>query len=157
MNAFLKLIDEQHILTQVNVSSKKALFELIANHICGFHPALADEHLVCALMQRERLGSTCIGHGIAIPHCRLTDTTQSIVGVFTLATPIHYNDDEELVDIVALLLVPESGTNEHLELLSDIAGTLDSARVRQQLRSAPTALEALASLQYMPSLLKSGT
>ena len=157
MNRFSQLIDEQHILTDIDVTSKKALFELIANHICSLHPALADEHLVCALSQRERLGSTNIGHGIAIPHCRLTDTEQSILGVFTLATPIHYNDDEDVIDIVALLLVPESATDEHLKLLSEIAGTLNSAEVRDQVRASKTPADVIDALQYKPRLLKSGT
>lgn len=156
MNTFLQLIDEQHIITQINVTSKKALFELIARHICSLHPALADEHLIYALSQRERLGTTSIGHGIAIPHCRLTDTTHSILGIFTLATPIHYNYDQDIIDIVAVLLVPESATDEHIELLSDIVHILSSANVRAQLRAAKTPRDAIQILQYQPALLRSG-
>jgi len=147
MDDFIALLDQNHIVTGINVSSKKALFELVATHISNLHPGLADEELVCTLMQRERLGSTCIGEGIAVPHCRLADNKKSIVGLFTLASPIIYNDDDEMVDIIAVLLVPENATDIHLHLLSQIASSMQTKAVRTALRQSNTSEQVMVALQ----------
>lgn len=150
MNDFLELIDEQHIETGLKVSSKKALFEHISKLVCSIHPSLADEDLVCALMQREKLGSTSIGNGIAIPHCRLIHCTKSILGLFTLQEPIIYNDDNHEVDLIALLLVPESANDEHVDLLSEFAKRLSQTHVQSELRQAQSSTQALAALLRQP-------
>lgn len=151
MTNFLQLIDEQHVKTNLQVSSKKALFENISKHVCTLHPSLADEDLVCALMQREKLGTTSIGAGIAIPHCRLIHCTRSILGLFTLEQPIIYNDDNHEVDLIALLLVPESEHEEHLQLLSEFAQRLGTPQTQEDLRLAHTSSQALAALLRQPS------
>lgn len=151
MSEFLDLIDEHHTATSVAVTSKKALFEFIARHIAKIHPSLADEQLISALNQRERLGSTYIGEGIAVPHCRLDRNGKSIVGIFTLARPIIYNDDET-VDIVALLLAPESASDEHLTLLSQIAKLLNQPQIRKNLRRAKSGRDIIKALNEEQSL-----
>lgn len=153
MKQFLQLIDEHHIQTKLHISSKKALFEHIAKHVSELHPSLADEELVCALMQREKLGTTCIGQGIAIPHCRLNHCHKSILGLFTLAEPIIYNDDNQEADIIALLLVPESANEEHLVLLSEFAQHLHDPHVRAALRSVTSSQEALNVLMSTPTTM----
>ncbi len=153
MTDVLNLIDKDHIETQITISSKKALFAHMSEHICKLHPCLADEELIYALAQRERLGSTAIGDGIAIPHCRLPHNGKCILSLYTLSEPISYNDDNDLVDIVALLLVPEDATDVHIGLLSQIAHLLYSKELRNKLKTASTSSDALNVLveQITPS------
>ena len=154
-NDVLNLIDKDHIQTQISISSKKALFAHMSEHICQLHPCLADEELIYALAQRERLGSTCIGEGIAIPHCRLPHNGKCILSLYTLAEPLSYNDDNETVDIVALLLVPEDATDTHIELLSQLAHLLFKPELRSELKSAKSNSDAFRALfQDAPVILE---
>ena len=90
-----------------------------------------------------KLGSTGFGNGIAIPHCRLSGCQSPISAVLHLDAPVDFDAlDGAPVDLLFVLLVPEAATEEHLELLRQIAAMLDRADVRDRLRSAPTA-EAL--------------
>ena len=89
-------------------------------------------------MAREKLGSTGFGDGIAIPHCRLIGCTAPISAVLHLETAVDFDAiDGEPVDLLFVLLVPEEATDEHLELLRQIAGIFEQDDVRERLRNAP--------------------
>ncbi|WP_455923542.1 PTS IIA-like nitrogen regulatory protein PtsN [Pseudomonas putida] len=143
------MIRLEHILTPgrslVNVpgGSKKKVLEHIANLIAREVPGLEMQVVFDSLIAREKLGSTGFGNGIAIPHCRLAGCTTPISALLHLENKIDYDAiDGAPVDLVFVLLVPQEATNEHLALLSQIAGMLDRADVRERLRSAPSS-EAL--------------
>ena len=99
-----------------------------------------------SLLARERLGSTGLGHGVAIPHGRIKGMKAPMAAVFQLADPIGFDaPDEQPVVLLIFLLVPEAATQKHLEILSEIAELLSDAALREQIKSSTdaTALHAL--------------
>jgi len=107
--------------------------------------ALADAGIACrdivqAAMERERLGSTGVGTGVALPHARL-DGIERVHAVFArLETPLDYDSiDERPVDLVALLIAPSEAGGAHLRALAKVSRTLRRADMRQRLRAAPNA------------------
>jgi PTS system nitrogen regulatory IIA component len=87
-----------------------------------------------SLFSRERLGSTGLGHGVAIPHGRIKGLKAPLAGVFQLAQPIGFDaPDDKAVNLLIFLLVPEAATQKHLEILSEIAELLSDATLRDQM------------------------
>ncbi|HBO5355957.1 TPA: PTS IIA-like nitrogen regulatory protein PtsN [Pseudomonas aeruginosa] len=130
-------------LVNVPGGSKKRVLEQIANLVARELPEFDAQTIFENLVAREKLGSTGFGNGIAIPHCRLSGCQSPISAVLHLDAPVDFDAlDGAPVDLLFVLLVPEAATEEHLELLRQIAAMLDRADVRDRLRSAPTA-EAL--------------
>ena len=137
------MIRLEHILTPgrslVNVpgGSKKRVLELIAKRVAHDLGDLDQQDIFDSLIAREKLGSTGFGNGIAIPHCRLTGCKAPISAVLHLEEAIDFDAiDGAPVDLLFVLLVPEEATDEHLELLRQIASMLDRAEVRSRLRQA---------------------
>jgi len=91
------------------------------------------------LRERERLASTAIGHGVAIPHARIADIDESRCAFLRLAQPVDFNTvDGEPVDLVLALAVPTHHVQQHLELLAELAETFADTAYRDDLRAAPT-------------------
>ncbi len=125
-------------LVNVPGGSKKRVLEQIAKLVARDLPDLDNQDIFESLVSREKLGSTGFGNGIAIPHCRLTGCTAPISAVLRLDAPIDFDAiDGAPVDLLFVLLVPEAATDEHLELLRQIASMLDRSDVRERLRQAP--------------------
>jgi nitrogen PTS system EIIA component len=140
--ALTDLVVPQAVVPSLRVSNKKqALQELAARAaaICGRN----DREVLEVLMQRERLGSTGIGNGIAIPHGKLA-RLERLFGVFArLERPIDFEAlDGQPVDLVFLLLAPEGAGADHLKTLARVARLLRNPEVAQQLRQSRDA-EAL--------------
>ena len=130
------------VLFKHQCSSKKRLLETIASHLCDHNTNLDPSNVFSALIARERLGSTGLGKGIAIPHCRIADCTETIGVLVTLATPIDFNAvDSELVDIIFVLVVPEDGHKDHLQTLATIAETFSDKDCLQRMRKSMNAQE----------------
>ncbi|KES21736.1 MULTISPECIES: PTS IIA-like nitrogen regulatory protein PtsN [Pseudomonas] len=124
-------------LVNVPGGSKKRVLEQIANLVVKDLPGLDAQDIFESLVARERLGSTGFGNGIAIPHCRLTGCKAPISAILHLDAPVDFDAlDGAPVDLVFVLLVPEAATEEHLELLRQIASMLDRSEVRERLRRA---------------------
>lgn len=129
------LIAREAVLPLLKVANKKqALGELSerAAHACG----LPAREIFDALLQRERLGSTGIGTGVAIPHGKL-DKVERITGVFArLEKPIDFESlDGEPVDLILLLIAPQSAGADHLKALARAARLLRSPTVTARLRA----------------------
>jgi len=122
-------------LCQAPASSKKRVLESIAERIHFQDETLSETDIFNNLVSRERLGSTGIGQGIAIPHCRL-DGLDRVIGVLmTLSEPVDFDAiDNQPVDLVFALVVPKEATSEHLELLSQLAEKFNNDAFCQQLR-----------------------
>ena len=122
-------------LCQVPASSKKRVLENIAERIHFQDQTLSETDIFNSLVSRERLGSTGIGQGIAIPHCRL-DGLDRVIGVLmTLAEPVDFDAiDNQPVDLTFALVVPKEATSEHLELLSQLAEKFNDGAFCQRLR-----------------------
>lgn len=117
--------------------SKRGALELLAQIIAQDIPDIDADDLFRRFLARERLGSTGIGHGIAIPHCRINSSIGAVGALITLTQPIEFDSiDAEPVDILFAMLVPEEAHDEHLKNLAALAGALTRGEFRQRLRAA---------------------
>ena len=132
-------------LSDQSLLSKKRVFERAAEAMGG-SLNLSSETIYRALLAREKLGSTAIGEGIAIPHCRINDCAVPAGCLVTLQEPIDFGSaDGQDVDIIFVLLVPEEATEVHLKLLAAVARSFSHAEVRDRVRQTqdPEALKQL--------------
>ena len=132
-------------LSKQSLLSKKRVFERAAEAM-GAALNLSSETIYRALLAREKLGSTAIGEGIAIPHCRINECSEAAGCLVTLQEPIDYGSaDGQDVDIIFVLLVPEEATEAHLKLLGALARSFSNAEVRDRVRQTqdPEALKQL--------------
>jgi len=132
------LLSPDRVFIDPNISSKKKLLEFIANTVteqCG----LTQSKLFNSLLDRERLGSTGLGNGFAVPHARLADLKETF-GVFVkLAKPINFDaPDKELVDLIFCIIIPEHATDEHLQILASLAKTFSQPSIREDMRAVTT-------------------
>jgi PTS system nitrogen regulatory IIA component len=131
------LISPGRTLCGIEGGSKKRALELLANAIAQDIPQIDADELFRRLVGRERLGSTGIGHGVAIPHCRVENCTGTVGALITLTEPIDFDAiDSQPVDILFAMLVPEDAHDEHLQTLATLAGALNNPEYRQRLRKA---------------------
>ncbi len=141
MNRLSNILTASHVVTQVEVTSKKRAFEeagLLFENLHGLSRALVTD----SLFSRERLGSTGLGHGVAIPHGRIKGLKAPLAAVFQLAQPIGFDaPDEKPVLLLIFLLVPEAATQKHLEILSEIAELLSDAGLREKLMATTEAAQ----------------
>ncbi len=141
MNRLASILSAAQVLVQVDVTSKKRAFEeagLLFENLHGLSRALVTD----SLFSRERLGSTGLGHGVAIPHGRIKGLKSPMAAVFQLARPIGFEaPDEQAVELMIFLLVPEAATQKHLEILSEIAEMLSDASLREKLAASTSAAE----------------
>ena len=128
----------------LSVVSKKQLLQDMADMAvqCGAlgQSKLKARDIVSAAMERERLGSTGVGSGVAIPHARI-DGLKSVKAVFArLETPLDYEAiDDRPVDLVVLLLAPANASGDHLKALAQVSRLLRREEIRARLRTAPNA------------------
>ncbi|MGV1915424.1 PTS IIA-like nitrogen regulatory protein PtsN [uncultured Agrobacterium sp.] len=133
--ALADLLHQDAIIPALKVNSKKQLLQELAakaSRITG----VSERDIFDVILQRERLGSTGVGHGIAIPHGKLSSIS-SITGVFArLETPVDFEAlDDQPVDLVFLLLAPEGAGADHLKALSRIARVLRDTELVAKLRA----------------------
>ena len=141
MNRLASILPPAQVLVSVEATSKKRAFEeagLLFENLHGLGRALITD----SLFARERLGSTGLGHGVAIPHGRIKGLKAPMAAVFRLAQPIGFDaPDEQPVVLLIFLLVPEAATQKHLEILSEIAELLSDAGLREQIKSSTDSAE----------------
>jgi PTS system nitrogen regulatory IIA component len=115
--------------------SKKRTLEKVSELIAKSDSSLSSAEIFTGLIGRERLGSTGIGEGIAIPHCRLNECTKTIGALLKLAEPIDFDAiDGQPVDLIFVLLVPTEATDEHLQTLASLAELFNQEAFRNALR-----------------------
>jgi PTS system nitrogen regulatory IIA component len=133
----LDLLAPARVLAGAKASSKKRLLEQLAQ-LLAEGDADRERALFDSLCQRERLGSTGLGHGVAIPHGR-TPTLEVATGAFVkLSEPVDFGaSDGQPVDLIFALAVPEHFTQQHLVLLSQLAEMFADESFRERLRAAP--------------------
>ena len=125
---------------QVDGTSKKRLL-MLASDLCSQHlySNLDPKIVFECLIQRERLGSTAIGHGVAIPHGRVPHLEHAIGSFIQLNKGLDFHGiDEQPVDLIFTLIVPEEAEKEHLNLLSELATLFNQESVREKMRAAKT-------------------
>ncbi|MDO8959375.1 MAG: PTS IIA-like nitrogen regulatory protein PtsN [Rhodocyclaceae bacterium] len=144
MNPIANLLSVDNIVIDLDASSKKRVFEQ-AGLLFENHFAIARSAVYDALFAREKMGSTGLGLGIAIPHGRIKGLKGAMGAFLRLATPVAFDAPDGLpVSQVFVLLVPEAATEHHLQLLSELAQMFSSKSFREQLAAAPDAAAVLA-------------
>jgi PTS system nitrogen regulatory IIA component len=135
---FLDLLPPERVRTDLVAADKAALIARLAEILAGDD----DVRIVqAALEAREQLGSTGLGHGVAIPHGRSAAVAEARAAFVRLARPIDFGaDDHQPVDLIAALIVPEHFTDQHLKLLAELAELFSDAELTAELRAAPNAL-----------------
>jgi PTS system nitrogen regulatory IIA component len=139
------LLDVDAIIPQVNAPSKRQALALIAD-VASRRFGLKAPEVLEALLEREQLGSTGVGHGVGVPHARLNGL-ERMRGVFVrLETPIDFKAvDEQPVDLLFALFAPADAGAEHLRALARVSRILRRPALREQLRQSQTA-DALFAL-----------
>jgi PTS system nitrogen regulatory IIA component len=126
-------------LVHVDAASKKRAFEeagLLFENLHGLNRALVTD----SLFARERLGSTGLGHGVAIPHGRIRGLKAPMAAVLQLSAAIGFDaPDDQPVGLLIFLLVPEAATQKHLEILSEIAEMLSDTALRENIKGCSDA------------------
>lgn len=134
---FLDLLPASRVQTGLVARDKADLIERLAQLLAGNDDIAPVRD---ALVARERLGTTALGHGVAIPHGRSAGVNAARAAFVRLASPIDFNaNDNAGVDLVAALIVPAHFTDQHLKLLAELAELFSNADVTSTLRTAPNA------------------
>ncbi|HUV22204.1 MAG TPA: PTS sugar transporter subunit IIA [Gammaproteobacteria bacterium] len=130
------LLSPQKIFIDTEVTSKKKLLELIAN-IVADRSQLGQSVIYNNLLNRERLGSTGLGRGFAVPHARVPDLDKTIGCFFRLKEPVNFESPDNLpVDLVFTIIIPQEATEEHLLILSALAKIFSRDDVCRAIREA---------------------
>ena len=146
MTSLDDILPVSHIILDAEISSKIRLFECVAQ-LFAEQSGLSQTEVFDCLIARERLGSTALGQGVAMPHGRHAGVPAATGAFVRLKEPIEFDaPDNKPVSLVFVLLVPEAATGEHLALLSHLAGLFNEKSVREALRSCQTPEEARALL-----------
>jgi PTS system nitrogen regulatory IIA component len=133
----IELLDPELTFCQQQVGSKKGLIEQLSKLVSQKTPNIHPNDLFDGLIAREKLGSTGVGEGVGIPHCRVNHCRRPLGVLLTLKEPIDFDAiDREKVDLIFALLVPQDATEEHLQLLSLIAEFMNQPKIRHTLRNA---------------------
>ncbi len=141
------ILPPERTLFAVPGGSKKRVLEFFSTFIAQNTPSLDSQEVFSRLIGRERLGSTGIGNGVAIPHARNPHCKAPVAGFLKLQEPIDFDAvDGEPVDLVFVLLVPEEADDTHLALLAQVAGIMNDADTRNRLRHSASQRELYDTL-----------
>lgn len=133
MNLIAKLLPPSNILLDLDITSKKRLFEQ-AGLLFENNQGVARSVVFESLFARERLGSTGLGQSVAIPHGRIKGLKEAVGAFVRLAAPVPFDaPDGKPVDLVFFLLVPEQATERHLQILSELAQLFSDRELRERL------------------------
>ena len=141
------ILSPNNIFLNIECNSKKAAIELLAKNLADFNNGISQVEIIDCLTAREKLGSTGLGNGIAIPHGRLKHCDRTIASFIQLNNGIDYEAVDEIpVDLIFALIVPEESTNEHLQILAMLAKTLSTSKTVDDLRKSKSSSETFSLL-----------
>ncbi len=142
-----ELITPARVACGGEAGSKKRVLERLGELAVADVPDLTAAEVFDSLIERERLGGTGLGHGVALPHGRLKGARRAIGALMTLEEGIDFDaPDRQPVDLLFALLVPEHYTDEHLEILAQLAKLFSDAQLCATLRGCATGAELLAAV-----------
>ncbi|MBL1456823.1 MULTISPECIES: PTS sugar transporter subunit IIA [unclassified Methylophaga] len=140
------LVNADNISFHDEATSKKRVIENLSRMLAANTSAATAEKIFQVLLERERLGSTGLGKGVAIPHARVPDLTHTVAAMLTLETPVEFEAaDGKPIDIAFGLLVPEDDTEHHLQHLSRLVTLFRDEEICSRIRQASNA-EAIFEL-----------
>jgi len=120
-----------------DVSSKKRVLEVASEMLASSINGVDADAIFSGLLNRERLGSTGLGSGVGIPHCRIAGADRPAAALMTLAEPIDFDAiDSKPVDLICALIVPDDGDDEHLKTLAGLAELFCNSEALSELRDS---------------------
>jgi PTS system nitrogen regulatory IIA component len=153
MNQIAELLPADNVALDVDAPTKARLFEAVGA-LFQRDTSLSPATIIASLTAREKLGSTGLGQGIAIPHGRLKGLAEARGAFLRLATPIPFDSpDGKPVSQVFVLLVPEQATDRHLQLLSELAQMFSERAFRERLAAARDPQEVHALIRDWESAI----
>lgn len=133
-----ELLTDGPVLSNLKCSSVKQVFTRLSDEMAAV-TGLSDRDILKAVLDREQLGSTAVGHGVVLPHARLEGLEKPIAGFAKLATPLDFDAvDDQPCDLIVILLAPDGSGADHLRALAKIARVMRQEDVRTSLRSSTT-------------------
>ncbi len=139
MNLIAPLLSPDSVVADRSISSKKKLFE----HAAGLFEnikGLKQQEVFDSLFERERLGSTALGFGVAIPHGRIKSLSEAAGAFYRLKPPLEFESPDALpINLCFILLVPQHANELHLQILGELAQMLGDSGMRERLLSAAPA------------------
>jgi PTS system nitrogen regulatory IIA component len=146
------ILSPERMLCHVQASSKKRVLEYFSKLLATEASTLSSHDIFNSLLARERLGSTALGKGVAIPHARVSHCQVTLAAFLQTEEGIDFDAvDKQPVDLLFALMVPEQSTEEHLEILAEIAAMFSDAAFRDKLRHAQSCTEKFALLTQWQS------
>jgi nitrogen PTS system EIIA component len=131
------ILSPERTFCNIETRSKKNAIEKAAALIADTLSSLDANEIYSKLIAREKLGPTALGQGIALPHCRIEGCDSIVGALFTISTPIDFGAlDDQPVNIMFVLLVPEEEVDEHLKTMAMLAARFDSEEYRSNLVNA---------------------
>jgi len=151
MNLVAQILPLSNVLIDLDVASKKRVFEQ-AGLLFENNHAIARVQVFDSLFAREKLGSTGLGQGVAIPHGRVKGLKNAVGALVRMKTPIPFDAPDGLgVGLIFLLMVPDRATDMHLQILSELAEMFSDKTFREQLFAAPAAVDLHALIsKWLP-------
>lgn len=141
------IIKPDSVLCNAHARSKKHCLEILSELLVRTRPEIASEDVFAGLIDRERLGCTGLGEGVAFPHCRADGLDTSIGALMKLSEPIEFDaQDGEAVDLVFGLIVPAEVTEQDQANIQAISALLSDRELRERLRNANSSKELYKAL-----------
>jgi PTS system nitrogen regulatory IIA component len=151
MNQIAALLGSNTLLLDQAFTSKKQLFEHASELFSGQYGLKATD-VFNSLFERERLGSTALGYGIAIPHGRLKGLTRASGALYRLASPLEFDaPDQQPVRLCFFLLVPKEANDQHLQILGELAQLFGDDVMRTRMLGAQSAAEMRSLIVEWPA------
>ena len=146
------LLEPRSVSVASAAGSKKRVLEEAAALLAEVIASAEQEPIYERLLERERLGSTGVGHGVALPHARIDGLTRAYGAFVQLAAGIDYDAiDSRPVDLVFALVVPQEATEEHLQLLAKLAALFSDEALCARLREGTSAKDLIAVIRTPPA------
>lgn len=146
-------INPERISCGNSAASKKRVLQSLGELLAQSTPELSPDETFDKLLERERLGSTGLGHGIALPHARVNGIEKAYGAFIQLETSVDFDAiDNQPVDLIFGLLVPESATKEHLQLLAQLASMFSNSGFCEKLRQATRPEEVMQLIEHWKNI-----
>lgn len=136
---FERILKPENVLCDVSARGKKHCLEILSELLATSSPGMPHEDIFATLAERERLGSTALGGGVALPHCRFAGVRETNAALLRLAEAVDFESADGVpVDLVFGMMVPEEITDSHRDHIATISAALKNPAVQARLRSART-------------------
>jgi PTS system nitrogen regulatory IIA component len=152
MKLLSQILSPENVVLDIPVTSKKRALEQMSL-LFENHQGLERASVFDSLFARERLGSTGLGHGVAVPHGRVKNIDTPCAAFARLGQPVAFDSpDGQPVDLILVLIVPEAATQQHLDILAEVAQRLSEPSILKQLRRETDAMRIYEMLTVSNAL-----